>query len=816
MQRDYNIRGLRKTDPRSQSQSNALSVGSIIILLHHLNLPLGHYITATSDRPTKYGCHLTQITCPHLQLQYKTYNLQDPASPSKILKMLLRGARILIKQQPLRRWKHTGVEHVKLESFELFTPISSHQEDLLPFNRKRHSELFGQLVRSDVTKQTEEINDLPNDYVRRPEDPIISNFRNPDGSFIRGNSAEEARLHPLTLEGRVDHSVVKLPSTISKAIDEKILSLRIPSQLKERAAEIYQSLDKDQIQKAPVSALDSDAHIAALFLQDYANVKKVLLELKKRVGEDKFSPESVLDIGYGPATGMIALNEIMGERFKPSVKDAYVIGRRNNEMKKRAKLLLSQQPCEAIEEPKEKTNMEDKPEEDDLLGRIDTRKINIQTHVRDSLASTKRYDLIIINQALLTREHSFPRDIDLNLDMVLPLLNPNGHLVLVERGNPLGFEIIARARQVMLRPENYVNERGKIPRPYIRGSKLKPQKLRDDDKIVTEEHKAYEQKMIEQLEQEIAEDANLEDHLTAKFGELSEDDLKFEFEDEVELIDPKNESANETPNYSGVDYHLSIIAPCPHHGRCPLQLGDPYLYKVRDHKHRFSHCSFSNVVERPKYTLELKKGKKLAMLWEKEKLLKGERKMFQGNGRPGGNNTELGDFSYLIMHRAPNDEASIKKIESDREHATSVEEDKSSWPRLVDYPTKIKKNVKFNVCAPSGNIETWQVPKSLGKQTYHDARKARQGDLWALGKKTVVLKERFSEEGLARLKLMAKSQRKVVLREKRRKEWKKVEVKDPAHFDETFEPDALNEAYAAKFESTKKYRQKTKKLGLSQ
>lgn len=718
--------------------------------------------------------------------------------------MLVRRTATALRRPCLLRFKHAGMLAFHDDNYNLLS-ISSQEDLILPFNQKRHSELFGQVVRSEPRKEEGEIEDIHSGYVRHLHDPQTSDYRNPDGSYIRGNNAEEARLDPLTLQGKSDHSVVKLPPEIAKTINNNILSLRVPSLIRERAAEIYQALEKEQIQRAPVSGLDSDAYIAALFLQDYANVRKVLVELQKRV--DTFNPDSVLDIGYGPATGMVALNELMGQDFKPSVKDAYIVGRRNSEMKRRAKIILSRQPCE-VEAQATASGKKAK----DYVGAVDTRKIDVKTNIRDSLSSESKYDLIIVNQALLTREHSFPRDVDVNIEMVLALLNPGGHLVLVERGNPLGFEIIARARQVMLRPENYTDEKGKIPRPYIRGSKPKPQKLRAEDQLITEEHIKMEEELLRkiQAEEKGIEDEDLEEHLNSKYGELSEDDLKFEDEEEVEVLDPLE---SHKPSYDGVDYHLSVVAPCPHHGKCPLQLGDPYLYKVRNHKHRFSFCSFNNVVERPKFTMELKKGKKLASLWDKSKLLKTERKAMEGSGRPGGNNTELADYSYLIMQRSPNDEASIKKIESDREHSSSVEEGPATWPRLISFPSKIKKNVKLDVCAASGNIETWQVPKSSGKQTYHDARKARQGDLWPLGKKTVSVKSRFSEEGMARLKSMAKLQRNIVLKEKRKKEWKKMTVKDPALLedDSEMDPATLNNIYAAKFTSTKKYRQQTKR-----
>lgn len=739
--------------------------------------------------------------------------------PPTVPKMLLRRYSRLLRPQTLARFKHTGVSHFKNSDYDVFSSLPSQDELLLPFNQKRHSELFGQVVRSEPRRKSGEVVDLHEDYVRRPEDPITSDYRNPDGSLVRGSNAEEARLDPLTLEGRSDHSVVKLPRVIAKTIQNNILSQTMPSLLRERAAEIYRSLEKDLIQKAPAGGIDSDAYIAALFLQDYANVRKVLVELKKRVGAS-FKPDSVLDIGYGPATGMVALNELMGADFRPKDKDAYIVGRRNDEMKKRAKIILSRQLSEVPDELLVEVDEAEEPpkelKDDNYVGPVDARRIKVKTKLRDSLASTKKYDLIIVNQALLTREHSFPRDVDLNLEMVLNLLSPNGHLVLVERGNPLGFEIIARARQVMLRPENFESERGKIPRPYIRGSKPKPQKLRDDDKMVTEEHIEHEAKLMKQLQEEIGDvdDAELEKQLNERFGALSEKDLKFEDEDDVDIIDPLASSAPEQ-DYAGVDFHLSIVAPCPHHGKCPLQLGDPNLYKVRNHKHRFSFCSFNNIMERPRYTMELKKGKALATLWEKEELLKSERKAMEGGGRPGGHNSELGDYSYLIVHRSPNDKKSIEKIESDREHSSSVEDNSSVWPRLVTFPSKVKKNVKFDVCAPSGSIETWQVPRSVGKQAYHDARKARQGDLWPLGKKTVTVKSRFSEEGMARLKLMAKSQRNIVIKEKRKKEWKKMIVRDAQLLEEgdEMDPDTLHEIYASKLTSTKKYRQQSKRHG---
>jgi ribosomal protein RSM22 (predicted rRNA methylase) len=59
-----------------------------------------------------------------------------------------------------------------------------------------------------------------------------------------------------------------------------------------------------------------------------------------------------------------------------------------------------------------------------------------------------------------------------------------------------------------------------------------------------------------------------------------------------------------------------------------------------------------------------------------------------------------------------------------------------SLPRTVLPPIKRRGHVIFDLCTPEGKIERWTVPRSFSRQAYRDARKARWGDLWALGAKT--------------------------------------------------------------------------------
>ncbi|KAF2228652.1 hypothetical protein EV356DRAFT_497864 [Viridothelium virens] len=57
-------------------------------------------------------------------------------------------------------------------------------------------------------------------------------------------------------------------------------------------------------------------------------------------------------------------------------------------------------------------------------------------------------------------------------------------------------------------------------------------------------------------------------------------------------------------------------------------------------------------------------------------------------------------------------------------------------PRLIVPPLKRKGHIILDLCTPSGTFERWTVPRSYGKQAFRDARKSSWGDLWALGGKT--------------------------------------------------------------------------------
>ncbi|CDO94712.1 unnamed protein product [Kluyveromyces dobzhanskii CBS 2104] len=568
-------------------------------------------------------------------------------------------------------------------------------------------------------------------------------YRDQNGNHLQGNNAEEARLLPKTLEGRVLRDQIQLPVDVSQAIQNNIMSLHIPANLRRAASKYFVELYEKSLHRPTSSNIEVDAHIASIFVQNYAAIYQSLSELKKRVG-DSFNPQRVLDVGYGPATGIVALNDLMGKEYRPLVKEATIIG--HLEMQKRAKIILSRQlneipddllyeenasaePEEAKEEAKEDTD--DITEEDEMLGEVATKSIRINTRLRKDVPGSNEYDLIILTHQLLRHEERFPAQIDDNLDHYLKLLSPTGHLVIVERGNPMGFEIVARARQFMIRPEKYMEEHGKIPRPWNRGNKMMG---RTSYRSVPVEHA---EPTIESLDLSDDKYKEMMETLDSKYGEISEQDLEFKPE-LLEAENRENSSAEDEENY-----FIKIVAPCSHHRKCPLQIGKPHYYNL-DEGSRLNFCNFQKTVLRPRFTIELKKGKVLAAPWQTPSDgigIKG--KSSPGSGRRNGKSFEIVNYSYLIAERSPKDRKTAEAIHIEREN-NKIKYDVGSpgdgtaetWPRIIRQPTKRKGHVILDLCAPSGSFEKWIVPKSLDKHTYHDARKTQKGDLWALGAKT--------------------------------------------------------------------------------
>lgn len=564
---------------------------------------------------------------------------------------------------------------------------------------------------------------------------VLSPYRHHSGAPIQGKNAHEARLLPVTLRARTYRDQLELNTEVAQAIKNNILSLHIPNNIRRSAANYFVAMYRTKLHRPTRTALEVDSHIASIFLQNYGSIYQSLAELRKRVGDDLFNPKRILDVGYGPATGIVALNDLMGDKFKPELKEAVILG--NIEMEKRAKIILSRQlnevPDEMQSEYSSKANTEQEVEHDDnivegedLVGEVMTKKINIKTKLRNNIPKSGTYDLIILTHQLLKDEERYPIQIDDNLEHYLAMLAPGGHIVMVERGNPLGFETISRARQIMIRPENYLEEHGKIPRPWIRGFS----KQRKDKPEEKNEH-----------ENDIGKENGKEfmAELDKQFGAVEDKDLEFE----QGLLEEMKKREKEQSVH--INYHLKIIAPCPHHRKCPLQIGNPKYYEHEEGK-KLKFCNFQKSIVRPKFSIELKKGKILATRWQEPSDGLGMDGLAKaGTGRPNGRNFEIPNYSYLIAERSLTDVSTVSKIENQRQESKANygigslgDNTAETWPRIINQPLKRKGHVTMELCGSSGELEKWVIPKSFTKEIYHDARKAMKGDLWGCDAKTKI------------------------------------------------------------------------------
>lgn len=154
-----------------------------------------------------------------------------------------------------------------------------------------------------------------------------------------------------------------------------------------------------------------------------------------------------------------------------------------------------------------------------------------------------------------------------------------------------------------------------------------------------------------------------------------------------------------------------VIAPCTTQGACPMY-PEPGKYIGRK-----DYCHFSQRFVRPSFYTR--------MLNKKHD-----------------NEGEV-EFSYVAVQRGVSRSGKVRGSEATQlakegYENSKDEPDMQTLPRLLLPGLKRKGHVTMDVCTPEGQVERWTVPKSFSKLAYHDARKSRWGDLWALGAKTRV------------------------------------------------------------------------------
>ena len=472
--------------------------------------------------------------------------------------------------------------------------------------------------------------------------PVFGRLVTPNSSLkeLSGSKTID-KFDPLTVIGKAPKPrQATLPHELATKIGE-ISWQWTPQELRQRVAAIYASLKDGTPHKATSDHLDVSANITGLFLQNYISLKTCLAEVHKRLTTSsdkkiKFQPKSVLDVGFGPGTGILVARELWPEI---EYEKAVIYGDR--EMKKEAKRIID--------------NSEKVVFVDEL----------------PSDTSPQTFDLIICQHQLYTKGENPENKIAILSKKLGQLLNPGGVLLFAERGDPLGFESIASARRALLLSN-----------------------INDTDSPVESSN----------------EQTN---HQSNKSNETPGDN------ETVNTSIPLNNSDSSTN--SNVNTVFKSVAPCNHDKPCPLSVGLSQRLSAKN-PGKFNWCTFDQNIKRPKYTLELKRGQYLSQKWVPGMQQGTGGSVIKGNGRTGSNNYEIANFSWVSMQ---------KELQSSNQEASLS----SKWPRIMKDPMNRHNHATMEVCT-DGKIQHWTVPKSQGKQCYHDIRRAQAMDLWPFDAKT--------------------------------------------------------------------------------
>jgi ribosomal protein RSM22 (predicted rRNA methylase) len=182
------------------------------------------------------------------------------------------------------------------------------------------------------------------------------------------------------------------------------------------------------------TSLEADAFLAGFMPQIYATTYTVLKELRKRLGQ-AWQPERVLDAGVGPGIGALAFHQVYAvENPLPAEEES-----------KQAPKLHIVVPNQGMR---------------DRAGRLWKAQSNAKYELFWKMPGTNRnqYDLVLAPHTLLDVKGPNSQR-DYLVKELWSRVAPGGVLLVLERGTPLGFEAVARAREILLRKRtNGVND----------------------------------------------------------------------------------------------------------------------------------------------------------------------------------------------------------------------------------------------------------------------------------------------------------------------------------------------------------------------
>ena len=300
---------------------------------------------------------------------------------------------------------------------------------------------------------------IEGDEVTINEDELDDSYRDVD--IIRS--------HPLTTAGRFSTS----PTTLHLPRDTFVMPITamLATSSNKHLTEIAQRSfggpglpnstatpsSKRHLQQAPVGLeasqssmgeMEANAYLAAVMPGSYASVMSSLVEIRKRLGSEwiegllkKPGGARILDTGAGGA-GVLAWRDVLRAEWQrmhprdaseinsvPLGKATVIIG--SSELRHRASLLLE--------------NTTFLPRLPDYIAARD-----LPIPPKNEPPSRKQYDIIVAPHTLWTLKEDYIRKA--HVQNLWALLNPSGGvLIIIEKGLPRGFELVAGAREVLLK-----------------------------------------------------------------------------------------------------------------------------------------------------------------------------------------------------------------------------------------------------------------------------------------------------------------------------------------------------------------------------
>ncbi|KAK4236107.1 mitochondrial small ribosomal subunit Rsm22-domain-containing protein [Achaetomium macrosporum] len=367
-----------------------------------------------------------------------------------------------------------------LEAVDTLPPLTEAQIDYLQVtaNNQREYDALVKLQRdfeAASLQPAEEIHEEENiieEEEPREEDEINEDEGEPDATFLQDYEHPGERLHEYTRMGqfRTDPSTIQIPKPTFVEPITTLLSRTNTTHIRETAEEVlggpglpYGPATPKSKSNLPqkgilmeagqhrMSPIEADAYLATVLPGLYASVTSILVEVRKRLGEDWLKglltrPDGtgprVLDVGAGGA-GLAAWQDVLQAGWDVLREKGEVKGR--EPPSKRTVVVGSENLRQRVSRFLHNTTF--LPRLPDYIHSIEGAERKLDSG--GGPAPRKVFDVIIACHMLMPLEKEYKRK-EL-IDNLWSMLSPEGGvLIVLEKGHPRGFEAVADVRDRML------------------------------------------------------------------------------------------------------------------------------------------------------------------------------------------------------------------------------------------------------------------------------------------------------------------------------------------------------------------------------